>query len=57
MKILHLHKSKPDEVIKKLMAPLLKGSKVQQFELYNEDVDYDKLVKLVFEHEKVICWW
>lgn len=57
MKILHVHKSEPDEVIKTLMIPLLEGSDVQKFELYNGDVDYDKLVKLVFEHDKVICWW
>ncbi len=57
MKVLHILKSEPDEIITKLMGPLSEGSEVQQFELYNGNVDYDKLVKLVFEHDKVICWW
>lgn len=57
MKILHIQKSEPDEIVTKLMKPISKGNDVQQFELYKSDVDYDKLVELVFNHDKVICWW
>lgn len=57
MKILHVFKSEPDAVIKKLMEPLSKDNEARQFEMNKGDVDYDKLVKLVFEHDKVICWW
>jgi hypothetical protein len=57
MKILHVFKSEPDAVIKKLIDPLSKGNKARQFKLYQGDVDYDKLVVLVFENDKVICWW
>ena len=57
MKILHIQKSEPDEIVTKLMQPISEGNDVQQFELYKEDVDYDKLVELVFNHDKVICWW
>lgn len=57
MKILHVQKSEPDEIVTKLMEPISKGNDVQQFELYKGDVDYDKLIELVFNHDKVICWW
>lgn len=57
MKVLHVLKSEPDEIIKSMMETLSEGNEVQQFEMYKGDVDYDKLVELVFEHDKVICWW
>ncbi len=57
MKILHIQKSEPDEIVTELMKPISEGNDVQQFELYKGDVDYDKLIELVFGHDKVICWW
>lgn len=57
MKILHIQKSEPDEIVTKLIKPISEGNDFQQFELYKSDVDYDKLVELVFDHDKVICWW
>jgi len=57
MNILHVFKSEPDAVIKKLIDPLSKGKKTRQFEMFHVDVDYDKLIELVFENDKVICWW
>ena len=57
MKILHVLKTEPDAVIKKLMDSLSEDKKARQFKMYQGDVDYDKLVKLVFENDKVICWW
>ncbi len=57
MKILQIFKSEPDVVIKKLMEPVSKDNEARQFEMYQGDVDYDKLVELVFEHDKLICWW
>ncbi len=57
MKILHVLKSAPDETTKGLMKPCSEGNEVQEFPLYKGEVDYDELVRLVFENEKVICWW
>ncbi len=57
MKVLHVLKSEPDEIVQTLMAPLSEGNNSRRFEMYAEDVDYDKLVEMVFEHDKVICWW
>ena len=57
MKLLHVLKSEPDEIIKTLMKSSSEGNDVQQFELFANDVDYDKLVELIFENDKVISWW
>ncbi len=57
MKVLHVLKSEPDDTVKALTAPLSEGHDVRQFEMYQPEVDYDKLVEMVFEHDKVICWW
>jgi hypothetical protein len=57
MKILHIQKSEPDEVVTKLMEPISEGNDVQQFELYKGDVNYDKLIELIFNHDTVISWW
>jgi hypothetical protein len=57
MKVLHVLKSEPDEIVSRLMKQLSEDNEARQFEMYQGAVDYDKLVELVFEHEKVICWW
>jgi hypothetical protein len=57
MKLLHILKSEPDEVTKTLMTRLSEGNEVHELKMYNGDVDYDKLVELVFEHDKVVSWW
>ena len=57
MKLLHVFKSEPDEVIKTLMNASSEGNNVQQFDLFAKDVDYDKLVEEIFENDKVISWW
>jgi hypothetical protein len=57
MKLLHVLKSEPDKATKTLMNASSEGNDVQQFELSANDVDYDKLVELIFEKDKVISWW
>jgi hypothetical protein len=57
MKVLHILKSEPDEITKILMEPLSETNHNQRFLMYEGATDYDKLVKLVFESDKVICWW
>ena len=39
------------------MEPAPEGAHVRCFELYKDGVDYDELVRLVFEYDKVTCWW
>jgi hypothetical protein len=38
----------------------LGGSQVEEatvFELYDEHADCEKLIDLIFEHDKIISWW
>ncbi len=57
MKLLHVLKSEPDETVKKLMKPLSAHNQVQEFKLFGENIDYDKFIELVFDNDKVVCWW
>ena len=57
MKLLHVLKSEPDEITKKMMKSLSNKNETEEFKLFGENVDYDQFIHLVFEHDKVVCWW
>ncbi len=59
MKTLHILKTTPDEDTNTLMAMLAdpEGEDPAIFRLYEEPVDYENLLDLIFEHDKVISWW
>ncbi len=62
MKILYLYRFKPVEseaqkAIEKLAEALRKDNEVKEFRLYEENPDYDKLVEMIWEADKVISWW
>ena len=57
MKILHILKTKPDYITKTLMDHVTSGKDVTIFRLYDEQVDYEKLIDLIFEHDKTVSWW
>jgi hypothetical protein len=57
MKLLHILKSEPDERARTLMDILSEGEEATEFSLYEEAADYEKLIDMIFEHEKVITWW
>ena len=59
MKTLYILKTEPDDKTKALV-PALAGSEEEGstlFSLYEEPADYEKLLNLIFEHEKVISLW
>ena len=56
MSVLHIYKSEPDELTKEL-AEALSDEGTVEFKLYEGNVDYEELVKKIFECDKVICWW
>ena len=35
----------------------LQGEEATLFELYDEQADYEKLIDLIFQHDKIISWW
>ena len=57
MKILHILKSEPDENTLNLMGMLSQGEDATVFRLYGEEADYEKLIDLIFDHDRVVSWW
>ena len=59
MSILHILKTKPDSNTQTLISALARsaGEDATVFELFNDQVDYDELIDLIFEHDKVVTWW
>ena len=57
MELLHILRSKPDDMTRKFIEGMSKGKQVREVPLYEGRPDYDKLVKDIFEAQKVICWW
>ena len=57
MKTLFVFKSEPDETTQALEDLVSEEEEITRFSLYGKDTDYGKLVDLIFENEKVVCWW
>ncbi len=56
-KIVHLLRSEKDETTRLLIAGVSENQESIEVDLNSEVVDYDNLVKDIFESEQVICWW
>jgi hypothetical protein len=57
MKILHILRSEPTPDVEKLANILSEGLEATRFPLYQGQVDYDRLIELVFANDKVVSWW
>ncbi|MBU1742080.1 MAG: hypothetical protein KKC37_11075 [Proteobacteria bacterium] len=57
MKKLFVYRTEPDELTKQLAGGLAQGHEVTEFNLFEPDPDYGRLVDLIFAHEKVVSWW
>ena len=57
MKSLHILKSEPDQNTNLLMDILSGDGESETFSLYEADPDYEKLVDLIFEYDRVVTWW
>ena len=57
MDLLHILRSKPDELVRRFIEGMSRGKKVREVPLFEGSPDYDRLVKDIFEADKVICWW
>lgn len=55
--ILHILRSEPEELVRRFVKALSQGKNAREVPLYGGRVDYDQLVKDIFEADKVICWW
>jgi len=57
VKLLHIFRSPPTPEVRKLAAVLSEGNEAVEFHLYQDGVDYDCLVVLLFSCDKIISWW
>jgi len=57
MKTLHILKSEADHDTKTLLDILSEGEEVTLYRLYEGEVDYEKLIDLIFANDKVTSWW
>jgi len=56
MAILHVLRSRPDDQVLELIRSTEPGDS-RRIALYDEVVDYDRLVFEIFRHDRVSAWW
>lgn len=57
MKILYILRTRPDTTVEKFMQTITNGHESQVRKLYEDKIDWSKLVDDIFDHDKVISWW
>jgi hypothetical protein len=57
MKILHIFRSEPDETVQNIVKSTTNGDESTVFELYQDNIDWSRLVDDIFSHQKVVSWW
>ena len=57
MKILHILRTQPDEMVEKLIKSATNGDRPKAAELYKANLDWAALIDDIFAHDKVISWW
>ncbi len=57
MKILHIMRSEPDEMVRVFIRGVSKDAISKEVPLYQDNVDYDGLIKDIFENDQIISWW
>jgi hypothetical protein len=56
MKILHIVKSKPKEITKKIIELQSKKHEVKVINLKKKDISYEDMIDDIFSYDKVISW-
>lgn len=57
MKILHILRSEPDDMVALFIRETSQGHDARSFPLYQDPVDYDRLVQSIFDSDRVFSWW
>lgn len=55
--MLHLIRSEPDAPTEDLIEAMRLEDRDCVLRLYEENPDWDLIVRSIFEHDKIICWW
>ena len=61
-KVLHLLRSVPDDTVADLICAMSAGEGATVISLYPDDVaatpvDWDRVIRDIMAHDKIICWW
>jgi hypothetical protein len=58
MRLLQIYKSEPDDHVREMAAALAGASdESSEVRLHLVPVDYRRLLELIFQHDRVVCWW
>jgi hypothetical protein len=57
MKMLDILRSKPTDLVQMLVRRTYEGEQKKEVPLYAGPVNYDEVVRDIFESDRVICWW
>ena len=57
MKILHILRSKPDDMVRLLIKEISAGEKSREVPLYAGAVNYDQLFQEIFQSDRIISCW
>lgn len=57
MKILQVYRHLPDAVTRELAGIVSRDREASEFFLFQEPVDYDRLLSLILANDQVISWW
>lgn len=57
MQVLHILKSKPEQLVSDLTREICRDQECRSIELYRGGVDWDQVLQEIFAADKVICWW
>ncbi len=57
MKLLQVFRSEPSPDVLKLADIISEGNETIRIDLFQGDVDYDRLVELIFTCDKTVSWW
>ena len=57
MNILYILRTRPDVTVEKFMQTITNGDRSQVRKLYEDNIDWSKLVDEIFDNDKVISWW
>lgn len=57
MVYLHILRSKPDDMVRLLIREINAGENSREVLLYTGAVNYDEIIKEIFQSDRIISWW
>lgn len=57
MRVLHILRSEPDDMVRRLIEGVSAGEKAREVPLYAGEVNYEALIEEIFEADRIISWW